>query len=211
MPEFGLPGALRRIRRTVDLSQRELAARLQLPQSAVAQAESGRRDLPVRVLQAAAALARLRLALLDEDGAVVPCMAEDAVQDGVGRRFPAHLDTRYGDDHWWHDPDRYSREQPWYTFDRSRGARDHHRQRHGTPVDHQRPQPGDSPAERRAHRQAEASRRRAEEARRRRDSAAPWRIPAWQCTCPAECEPLLLAGELVSPHVEECACRCDLG
>src|SRR4051794_23568199 len=63
--ELDLCGALRRIRRRAALSQRELAEACEISQSAVAQAESGRRDLPVGILNRAAALAGLRLALLD--------------------------------------------------------------------------------------------------------------------------------------------------
>ena len=74
-----------------------------------------------------------------------PPMAADAVRDMGNRRFPAHLDTRYGDEGWWHGPHRYDREQPWYTFDRDRRTRDRYRRRDGTPDDHQLPQPGDSP------------------------------------------------------------------
>lgn len=211
MTEFGLPGALRRIRRAADLSQRELAGRLAVSHSSVAQAESGRRDLPVSVLVRAAELARLRITLLDEHGAVVPCMTEHAVRDGLGRRYPAHLDPRHSDDGWWHGPERYSRDQPWYTFDRVRGARDSRRARHGTPADHRLPEPGDSPADRRAQRREEAERRHREDVRRHREAAGPPALPAWQCSCPVSCDELLRAGELVTPHVEECACRCDLG
>ena len=59
-------------------------------------------------------------------------MADGAVRDMSGRRFPAHLDTRYSDDGWWHGPERYSRAQPWYTFDRERTVRDWYRGRSGT-------------------------------------------------------------------------------
>ena len=103
---------------------------------------------------AAAALAGLRLALLDGAGDEVAPMSDDAVADMGGRRFPAHLDTRHSDEGWWHGPHRYGREQPWYTFDRDRRMRDRTGARDGTPDDHQLPQPGDSPAER-----AEARRR----------------------------------------------------
>ncbi|MFD2091606.1 helix-turn-helix domain-containing protein, partial [Blastococcus deserti] len=81
MTGFDLPGTLRRIRRLADRSQRELAVELELSKSAIAAAESGRRDLPVSALARAAALAGLRLALLDADGAEVAGMAPDAVRD----------------------------------------------------------------------------------------------------------------------------------
>jgi transcriptional regulator with XRE-family HTH domain len=208
---FDLPGALRRIRRIADLSQRDLATKARLSASAIGHAETGRRDLPVRVLSAVAALAGLRLALLDADGTEVPGMGEDGVTDGAGRRFPAHLDTRYGDQDWWHGGNRYEREQPWYTFDRVRETRDFWRGRLGTPGDHLRPQPGDSPHERAAARAAAARERRQEELRRLRDAGLrPPPAPPFTCTCPASCDELDdWSGRPV--HAENCPCRCDLG
>ncbi|HYO36266.1 MAG TPA: helix-turn-helix transcriptional regulator, partial [Geodermatophilus sp.] len=85
---------LRRIRRTADLSQRELADGCGVSQSTVARAEAGRRDVGVGLLVTAARLAGLRLALLDAEGREVTPMDAAAVRDGGGRLFPAHLDTR---------------------------------------------------------------------------------------------------------------------
>ncbi|MFQ1003341.1 helix-turn-helix domain-containing protein [Modestobacter sp. SSW1-42] len=205
---------VRRIRRAADLSQRELADALSVSSGAVARAETGDRDLPATVLMRAARLAGLRLALLDDAGDEVGGMAGNAVRDMAGRRFPAHLDTRYGDEGWWHDEVRYSRPRPWYTFDRDRRARDHRRTRRGEPSDHQVPQPGDAPQARaRARRQAAwaEQRRLAEEgARRPTDTWAP------TCTCPAGCDALLFpsaplsARENAVPHVADCGCRCDV-
>ena len=81
-----------------DLSQRELADHCGVSQSMVARVENGHQDLAVRVLEVAARLAGLRLALLDDEGREVAGMAEDTVRDMGGRRFPAHLDTRYSDE-----------------------------------------------------------------------------------------------------------------
>jgi transcriptional regulator with XRE-family HTH domain len=162
---FDLSGVLRRIRRRADLSQRELAAACGLPQSAVAQAESGRRDLPVGALVRAAEQAGLRLALLDAAGREVAGMSPDAVRDAYGRRFPAHLDTHFADERAGRYEHRYDRGQPWFTVDVDRGARDDLRRRLGTPPDHHPVRPGDSPQERRARRQ-EAARQRRQEARR---------------------------------------------
>ena len=208
MAPFELPAVLRRIRRTADLSQSQLADALGQSQSAVAQAETGRRDLPAGVLARAAELARLRLALLDEDGTEVPGMTEGAVRDRVGRRFPAHLDTRYGDEDWWHGPERYTRSPPWYTFDRSRRTRDHSRSRAGTPEDHQLPQPGDSPVDRRDRRRAAARDRRLQELRRQRAAGELSEPPEWTCSCPPECA-ALEAWELPQ-HAASCVCRCDV-
>jgi transcriptional regulator with XRE-family HTH domain len=188
VPEFDVAGALRRIRRRADLSQRELAAASGLSQSSLAKAEAGRRGLTVDLLAHCAALAGLRLALLDESGTEVPT----------------------GDEDWWHGQERYSREQPWYTFDRLRYTRDHWRTRTGTPEDHRVPQPGDSPADRRAAR-ARAARRRREEERERRllAGASAGRPDAFTCSCPPGCDEL---DDRSGPpvHADDCPCSCDL-
>ncbi len=205
MLEFDLPGALRRIRRRADLSQRELAVAGGISQASVAKAESARRDLPVRLLVRLAGVADLRLALLDAAGQEVPPMASDAVRDRGGRRFPAHLDTRHGDQDWWHGAERYARDQPWYTFDRLRYTRDQWRERSGTPDDHRLPQPGDSPAERLAARQ------RVQAERARRVAAGELRrAEPFTCTCPAACDELDdWSGRPV--HADHCPCSCDMG
>ena len=113
MPEFDVPGALRRIRRRADLSQRELARVAGISLASVGHAESGRRDLRVQVLADIAAVAGLRLALVDDEGEQVAPMSVDGVRDMAGRCFPAHLDTRHSDEGWWHGPHRYDRPQPW--------------------------------------------------------------------------------------------------
>jgi HTH-type transcriptional regulator/antitoxin HipB len=206
---FDLGGCLRRIRRRADLSQRELAERCDLTQSAVAQAESGRRDLPSRALARAAEVAGLRLVLVDGDGVVIAGMREDAVRDRGGRRFPAHLDTLHSDRRWWRYEHRYDRRRPWFTFDRDRAGRDAIRRRVGTPDDHHQPGPFDSPQARKAERASEA-RRRAEE-RRKRSSAgefAPF-ADAFVCTCPRDCDELDdRSGKPV--HAAGCPCTCDL-
>jgi transcriptional regulator with XRE-family HTH domain len=209
MGQFDLPGALRRIRRRADLSQRELAEACGVSPSVVSHAEAGRRGVPVDVLARAAAVAGLRLGLVDESDREVPGMDAGAVRDAVGRRFPAHLDTRYGDVDWWHGDERYSRAQPWYTFDRSRRLRDRWRERLGTPEDHQRPQPGDSPVERRERRAWEAWHRREERFRQLQEAGL---LPAayeWTCTCLPGCDEVAHPDDDLE-HAEECACRCDL-
>jgi HTH-type transcriptional regulator/antitoxin HipB len=176
----------------------------------VAQAESGRRDLPVFVLVTAATLAGLRLALLDAAGNEVHGMTGEAVRDGANRLFPAHLDTRYSEEDWWHGRHRREREQPWYTFDRRRELRDRYRQGDGTPDDHQLPQPGDSPAERAEARRRAYWRRRAED-RERRFLAGEFAHVAepFVCACPAGCDDLDdRSGRPV--HAEGCPCLCDL-
>ena len=208
---FDLSGALRRIRRRADLSQRQLAAACGLSQSAVAQAESGRRDLPVGALVRAAEQAGLRLALLDGAGQEVAGMSPDAVRDGYGRRFPAHLDTHFADERAGRYEHRYDRGRPWFTVDVDRGAGDALRRRLGTPPDHHPMRPGDSPQERRARRQEAARQRRREEARRsRRAGAAPHVPDEFSCCCPPACDELDDGGGR-PVHSPGCRCRCDLG
>jgi transcriptional regulator with XRE-family HTH domain len=190
VPVFDLPGVLRRIRRSADLSQQELGSRLSVPKSTIAAAETGAGGLDVRVLARAAELARLRVALLDADGNEVAGMADGAVRDQGGRRFPAHLDTRYGNQCWWHGRERYSRSEPWYTFDRVRYTRDFRRGQLGTPDDQQLPQPGDSPQERRAARERAARLRREEALQRWREQHRGPQPDPWTCTCPPECAEL---------------------
>jgi transcriptional regulator with XRE-family HTH domain len=210
MTTFDLAAALRRIRRCADLSQRELATALGIAASTVAHAEVRRRDLPVRLLATAAEVAGLRLALLDAEGAEVTSMEDSAVRDERGRRFPAHLDPRHGDEGWWHGPERYSRNPPTYTFDRNRRLRDGRRHRTGVPTEHLRPQQGDSLAERAAARQREVRRR--EEAERRawlETHDAPGLDWGSGCTCPSACEYDEECNEDLG-HAPACRCRCDV-
>jgi transcriptional regulator with XRE-family HTH domain len=217
MTAFDLPGVLRRIRRAADVSQRELAEVCDLSKSMVAAVERGERGLDARTLARVAAVAGLRLALLDADGAEVAPMDGAAVRDGGGRYFPAHLDTRHGDEGWWHGPHRYDRAPVTYTFTRDRRYRDDRRRTSGgTPEDHQLPQPGDAPAARAAARRAAARRARAEELESRRAAAGPRPDgDDFRCTCPPACDDLLLqetpavpAGP--GPHAPDCGCGCDL-
>ena len=199
---FDLSGVLRRIRRIADMSQRDLASAAGISPSTLAHAEAGSRDLPVQALARAVALAGLRIALLDAHGEPVEGMANDGVRDRLGRRFPAHLDTRYSDEGWWHGPERYSRPVPWYTYDRDRERRDARRSRRGTPSDHQLPQPGDSPTERVAARRHAARLRELEAGRLRAE------VP-FDCTCPPECDEL---DDRSGPpvHAPGCPCGCDI-
>ena len=210
MSAFDLPGVLRRIRRAADLSQRELADRLQLAKSSVGRAESGAAGMDVRTVARAASLAGLRLALVNTDGEEVGPMTADGARDMGNRRFPAHLDTRFGDERWWYDVHRYDRARPWFTFDRDRRARDAYRQRDGTPEDHHVPKAGDSPRERADARHREHLRRVAEEHRRRFEAGEFRQVGDWfTCTCPPRCAELDdFSGRPV--HADDCRCRCDV-
>ena len=126
-----LAGLVRRIRRTADLSQRELAARTGLSKTTIAAAEAGSRDLGFTRLALLAEVAGLRLVLLDADGREVAGMHPDGPRDATQRRLPAHLDTLHTDevaDRWAHRP---ARQQPWFTFGLDRAARDRQRARPG--------------------------------------------------------------------------------
>ena len=217
MRDLDLLGLLRRIRRVADLSQRELAQKGGSSRATIAAAEAGTRGLDARHLARLAAVAGLRLALVDGDGAEIAPMDGAAVRDEGGRRFPAHLDTRHGDEGWWHDPHHVGREPVEYTFDRDRRRRDRVRAVRGAPADHHVPGPGDSLAERAATRRTAARRARAEENARR--LAAQVGQPfddGFSCECPPACDEFLLAEDPPRPgerprHAADCPCGCDVG
>jgi HTH-type transcriptional regulator/antitoxin HipB len=191
------------------MSQRELADACGVSQSSVAQAEAGRRGVPVALLARAAAVAGLRLALVDEAGDEVRPMSGDAVRDMSGRLFPAHLDPRYSDEDWWHGPERYSRQQPWYTFDRDRDRRDGRRRRGGTPDDHQFPRCGDSPRDRKLARRRAIQKKQQEAFDRLRAAGQLPPVEEWECSCPPLCEELDdYSGRPV--HAPDCPCLCDV-
>ncbi|RBY94018.1 hypothetical protein DQ244_01205 [Blastococcus sp. TBT05-19] len=208
---FDLSGLLRRIRRRADLSQRELADRTGLPKSVIAAAESRSRGLDARALAGCAAVAGLRLALLDTDGREVHGMAADTVRDGAGRHLPAHLDTVLSDDRAWRWEIRPHLPRPTYTFDRRRPGDDRAERTRDRPDDHLLPQPGDAPWERAAARRAEARRRSAEDRQRRWEASRLLPLDdGWCCRCPPGCDELDdWSGKPV--HAEDCACACDIG
>lgn len=93
-----IPALVRWVRRRADLSQRDLAAQLGVSQSLVAHWENGVSEPSLRVFLALVALARLQLALVENDGGAVDVAQQarddaEAVRDRAGRRFPAHLDV----------------------------------------------------------------------------------------------------------------------
>ena len=202
-------GLVRRVRRLADMSQRELARASDVAPAAIGRAEAGG-ELRVSQLIRVAAVAGLRLALLDADGNEVSPMTATGVRDTAGRLFPAHLDTRHGDEDWWGGPHRPRLRQPRYTFDRDRGWRDSRRRTDGTPEDHHTPQPGDGLQDRAAARRDAAAHARAAENRRRFLAGelrpAP---PEPPCTCPADCEYAEGRNEDLR-HTAECRCRCDV-
>jgi transcriptional regulator with XRE-family HTH domain len=206
---FPLGDLLRRIRRLADCSQRELADRVGTSKTAIAGAESGTRDLPASVLARAAGVAGGRLAVLDASGGELTPMDPDGVRDAAWRHFPAHLDTRHGDDRWWGGVHRPRTRQPRYTFDLDRELRDL-RRAGAVPADHHVPRLGDSLAERAAARREEALDRAAEQRRRTFLERPPTPVPdPFTCWCPAACDDVPDVGRDL-PHADTCTCRCDL-
>lgn len=210
---FDTGGYVRRLRRVAGLSQRAMADLTDMTQQTLARVETARQDLRVREFAALVRTAGLRLVLVDGSGAEVAPMQPDTVRDAGGRRFPAHVDVRHGDDDWWHGPHRYTREQPTYTFSLGRELQ---------AGDHPAPSPEDDlrwRRERREHEARVARARRAQWARVDRTlrqltgDLAPEPEVQDLCTCPPGCEALLVgddpAGQL-DPHVEDCPCRCDV-
>ncbi|MFC7723502.1 helix-turn-helix domain-containing protein [Nocardioides sp. GCM10028917] len=95
----GTPGMVRRIRRILDVSQRGLAAILEVSQSVVARWETGRTSPRASVVERLLRLARLRVTVRDEDDREVGPMRADGARTHGGSRFPAHVDLRATG--WW--------------------------------------------------------------------------------------------------------------
>ena len=96
----GVPGLVRRIRRILDVSQRGLAALLEVSQSAVARWETGRTSPRASVLHDLLRLAGLHATVHDDDtGEEVEPMRDDGARQHGGRRYPAHVDLRVTG--WW--------------------------------------------------------------------------------------------------------------
>jgi hypothetical protein len=154
-------------------------------------------------------LAGLSLALLSPDGAPVPGMADDAVRDLSGRRFPAHLDTHHSDAGQGLYEPRRDRPETAFTFGRDRAGRDARRGAVGTPSDHHPVLPGDSPWERAAARRRDYLRSQAEERRRRFEAGELPPLQPFDCSCPPDCDELDdRSGKPV--HAPSCGCDCDV-
>ncbi|PKH43557.1 HTH-type transcriptional regulator / antitoxin HipB [Nocardioides alpinus] len=96
----GIPGLVRRIRRILNVSQRGLAAVLDVSQSVVARWETGRTSPRADVIQGLLVLAGLRASFhSDDSGEEVEPMRDDGARDRAGRRFPAHVDLTVTG--WW--------------------------------------------------------------------------------------------------------------
>ena len=146
--EGGVPGLVRRIRRILDVSQRGLAALIDVSQSVVARWETGRTSPRVSVVLQLFRLAGLRAAVHDvESGEVVEPMRDDGARDRADRRYPAHVDLRVTG---WYvprglectaEPARWRQrsrelEEPYVRHHTSAYLRRLQRRVFGTPVDH---------------------------------------------------------------------------
>ena len=143
-----IPGLVRRIRRILDVSQRGLAALLEVSQSVVARWETGRTSPRARVLQRLLTMAGLRASVHSEEtGEEVGPMRNDGSRDRGGKRYPAHVDLRVVG--WWSPRGATSTAAFLLWRERSRARRDpfvryrthRHRRRierrlFGTPDDH---------------------------------------------------------------------------
>lgn len=141
-----LPGLVRRVRRELGVSQRDLAAQLGVSQSRVARWETGRTIPSTADLEDVLALIGATLVAVDQDGDQVRAMNPLAVRDRADRRYPAHCDPRA--EGWWSPPGSLCRadgdavwrrsketEEPCVTYDRGLW-RSVMRAAYGTPPDH---------------------------------------------------------------------------
>ena len=144
--EGGIPGLVRRIRRTLDVSQRGLAALIHVSQSVVARWETGRTSPRACVLHHLLQLAGMavRIQDLETEDPVEP-MRDDGDRDRAGRRYPAHVDLTVTG--WWRPRGLectaewllwrgWSRKQRNPAVRFQIAGRHLHRFFHGTPVDH---------------------------------------------------------------------------
>jgi transcriptional regulator with XRE-family HTH domain len=121
---YPLSEMVRRVRRTADFSQRELAKHAGVSPGLLGAIESGARTPSLIVLQRILNAANYLLVVADASGRLVaPLEVWQDVRDGADRRYPAHLDTiidpKYGE--WWGDV--YGLARPPETFYR-RAKRD---------------------------------------------------------------------------------------
>ncbi len=88
-----VPQLVRRVRRTADLSQAQLAQRLGVSQSTVARWETGQLEPDIGLFARLVALAGYRVGVFDAAGDPVRPMRSDVERDRQGRFLPAHLDA----------------------------------------------------------------------------------------------------------------------
>jgi len=178
-----------RVRRSADLSQRDLAMRVGISSSAVGRYETSTSAPALEVFERILGLAGLRLAVLDPAGHEVDPVPADLVRDNQGRRFPAHLDVAPPDEvpyERWAYP-RYDRPaaRGWYQLRPARD-RDAAQRVSGRPEDH----PTEGELEMRVRLMDGPQPR-----------LAPVPVPLPECECLDEC--------FETWCVDACACRCE--
>ncbi|HEY7271614.1 MAG TPA: helix-turn-helix transcriptional regulator [Actinoplanes sp.] len=127
---FPFSGIVRRVRRIVDLSQRELAKAAGVAPSTIGKIEAATMLPGVTLLQRILGVAGFWLVVVDSEGRVVHPMEDwQDVRDGAQRRYPSHLDTIIDPlpGEWWADV--YGLMRPPETFRRNRAVRDMERVR----------------------------------------------------------------------------------
>jgi transcriptional regulator with XRE-family HTH domain len=128
--EYPAAGLVRRARRMMDYSQRQMARIAQVAPSTVGKVESGAITPSLDLIQRLLGTAGLFLVVVDPNGRVITPMYERTdLRDGAGRRYPAHLDTIVDPEpgEWWGDA--YGLARPPETFYRNREYRDMERAR----------------------------------------------------------------------------------
>jgi len=84
-------GVVRRLRRTNDLSQRDLARMVGIDQSQIARIEASHRGIDVQLFAQILEVGGMRLTIVDTHGVEITPVGQDVLRDSAGRRMPAHL------------------------------------------------------------------------------------------------------------------------
>jgi transcriptional regulator with XRE-family HTH domain len=127
---YPIAGLVRRARRMMGMSQRQMARFAKVAPSTVGKVEAGVMTPSVDVLERLIGTAGLYLAVVDQDGRVIMPMEDwDNTRDGAGRRYPSHLslilDPEPGE--WW--ADMYGLARPPETYHRCPRDREAQRRR----------------------------------------------------------------------------------
>lgn len=178
MSVLDVSGVVRRLRRTNDLSQRDLACLVGIDQSQIARIEASHRAIDVQLFAQILEVGGMRLTIVDSHGVEIAPVGQDVLRDNAGRRMPAHLDVL--------DPG----ELPYFAlrgprYDRAKpGARYHHRRARDQRRTEVGARPSDDQPTRSEIAEAERARRTARLVAARRRASA---LLADDCTCIPAC------------------------